>query len=209
MVLDEKNPTAVQVTVGAPDENGGRSMGSYSGPPTPWTLPGPRHADGLLAVEERTDTFEAPLWPPSDAVSVGFDGDYSRTGDGPSFQGLRQVWVRGEEAFVEVALPGDVAGDAQYFGMHPALLDAVQHANGYLGVGSAENPLLPFAWNGRAPARPGRHHAAGADHPARRRVGPGRPPSTLRACRCSAPSPWSCAPPACPAPRPRPGARSR
>ncbi|KPC74402.1 hypothetical protein ADL27_50365, partial [Streptomyces sp. NRRL F-6602] len=64
------------------------------------------------------------------------------------FQGLRQVWLRGEEAFVEVALPEEVAGDAQYFGMHPALLDAVQHANGYLGVGSEENPLLPFAWNG-------------------------------------------------------------
>ncbi|MFB7870515.1 type I polyketide synthase [Streptomyces diastaticus] len=148
MVLDEKNPTAVQVTVGAPDENGGRSISFYSRPSDAVDAPWTRHADGLLAVEERTDTFEAPLWPPSDAVSVGFDGDYSRTGYGPSFQGLRQVWVRGEEAFVEVALPGDVAGDAQYFGMHPALLDAVQHANGYLGVGSAENPLLPFAWNG-------------------------------------------------------------
>ncbi|MBL3808116.1 SDR family NAD(P)-dependent oxidoreductase [Streptomyces sp. BRB081] len=148
MVLDENNPTAVQVTVGAPDENGGRSISFYSRPSDAVDAPWTRHADGLLAVEERTDTFEAPLWPPSDAVSVGFDGDYSRTGYGPSFQGLRQVWVRGEEAFVEVALPGDVAGDAQYFGMHPALLDAVQHANGYLGVGSAENPLLPFAWNG-------------------------------------------------------------
>ncbi|MEY6564241.1 SDR family NAD(P)-dependent oxidoreductase, partial [Streptomyces sp. PGLac3x] len=148
MVLDEKHPVSVQVVVGAPDDTGTRSITFYSRPSDAVDAPWSRHADGFLAVEERTDSFEAPVWPPADAVSVEFDGDYSRTGYGPSFQGLRQVWLRGEEAFVEVALPEEVAGDAQYFGMHPALLDAVQHANGYLGVGSEENPLLPFAWNG-------------------------------------------------------------
>ncbi|WP_369214589.1 type I polyketide synthase, partial [Streptomyces flavofungini] len=130
MVLDEKVPTSVQVVIGAPGEDGSRSLTFYSRPSDaidgPWT----RHADGVLAVEEHTDPFEAPVWPPADAVSVEFDGDYSRTEYGPSFHGLRQVWVRGDEAFAEVALPEDVAGDAQYFGMHPALLDAVQHANG-------------------------------------------------------------------------------
>ncbi|PBO16915.1 polyketide synthase, partial [Streptomyces albidoflavus] len=148
MVLDEKHPVSVQVVVGAPDDTGTRSITFYSRPSDAVDAPWSRHADGFLAAEERTDSFEAPVWPPADAVSVEFDGDYSRTGYGPSFQGLRQVWLRGEEAFVEVALPEEVAGDAQYFGMHPALLDAVQHANGYLGVGSEENPLLPFAWNG-------------------------------------------------------------
>ncbi|MGW8066921.1 SDR family NAD(P)-dependent oxidoreductase, partial [Streptomyces ziwulingensis] len=148
MVLDEKVPTSVQVVIGAPGEDGSRSLALYSRPSDavdgPWT----RHADGVLAVEEHSDPFEAPAWPPADAVSVEFDGDYSRTEYGPSFHGLRRVWIRGDEAFAEVALPEEVAGDAQYFGMHPALLDAVQHANGYLGVGSADNPLLPFAWNG-------------------------------------------------------------
>ncbi|ESQ02134.1 FscE [Streptomyces sp. PVA_94-07] len=148
MVLDEKHPVSVQVVVGAPDDTGTRPVTFYSRPSDAVDAPWSRHADGFLAVQERTDSFEAPVWPPADAVSVEFDGDYSRTGYGPSFQGLRQVWLRGEEAFVEVALPEEVAGDAQYFGMHPALLDAVQHANGYLGVGSEENPLLPFAWNG-------------------------------------------------------------
>ncbi|MFD0176230.1 type I polyketide synthase, partial [Streptomyces rochei] len=148
MVLDEKVPTSVQVVVGAPDDDGSRSLTFYSRPSDavdgPWT----RHADGVLAVEEHSDPFETPVWPPADAASVGFDGDYSRTEYGPSFHGLRQVWVRGDEAFAEVTLPEEIAGDAQYFGMHPALLDAVQHANGYLGVGSADHPLLPFAWNG-------------------------------------------------------------
>ncbi|MYQ65094.1 MULTISPECIES: type I polyketide synthase [Streptomyces] len=148
MVLDAKVPTSVQVVIGAPGDDGSRTITFYSRPSDVVEGPWSRHADGLLAVEERTDTFEAPVWPPADAVSVQFDGDYSRTEYGPSFHGLRQVWIRGEEAFAEVSLPDDVAGDAQYFGMHPALLDAVQHANGYLGVGSAENPLLPFAWNG-------------------------------------------------------------
>uniref|UniRef100_UPI0034DF4C85 type I polyketide synthase n=1 Tax=Streptomyces mutabilis TaxID=67332 RepID=UPI0034DF4C85 len=148
MVLDEKVPTSVQVVIGAPDDDGSRSLTFYSRPSDavdgPWT----RHADGVLAVEEHSDPFETPVWPPADAVSVEFDGDYSRTEYGPCFHGLRQVWVRGDEAFAEVTLPEEIAGDAQYFGMHPALLDAVQHANGYLGVGSADNPLLPFAWNG-------------------------------------------------------------
>ncbi|MBU7600901.1 SDR family NAD(P)-dependent oxidoreductase [Streptomyces sp. P38-E01] len=148
MVLDEKVPTSVQVVIGAPGDDESRTITFYSRPSDVVEGPWSRHADGLLAVEERTDTFEAPVWPPADAVSVQFDGDYSRTEYGPAFHGLRQVWIRGEEAFVEVALPEEVAGDAQYFGMHPALLDAVQHANGYLGVGSADNPLLPFAWNG-------------------------------------------------------------
>ncbi|MEV7923028.1 SDR family NAD(P)-dependent oxidoreductase, partial [Streptomyces griseoviridis] len=148
MVLDAKVPTSVQVVIGAPGDDGSRTITFYSRPSDVIDGPWSRHADGLLAVEERTDTFETPVWPPADAVSVQFDGDYSRTEYGPSFHGLRQVWIRGDEAFAEVALPDEVAGDAQYFGMHPALLDAVQHANGYLGVGSADRPLLPFAWNG-------------------------------------------------------------
>ncbi|WP_159047050.1 type I polyketide synthase, partial [Streptomyces pactum] len=156
MILDEKVPTALQVVLGAPGEDGSRSIAFHSRPGDatdgPWTL----HATGLLAAEEHTTEFDVPEWPPAGAVSAGFDGSYERTEYGPAFQGLRQVWLRGDEAYVEVALPDDVAGDAQYFGMHPALLDAVQHANGYLGVGSEDNPLLPFAWNGVS------LHAAGA-----------------------------------------------
>ena len=78
-------------------------------------------------------------------------------GYGPSFQGVRAVWRRGEQVFAEVALPTD-ATDAG-FGIHPALLDATLHPAGLLtalnsngngnGNGDAEGGVgLPFAWSG-------------------------------------------------------------
>ncbi|MFD8088388.1 type I polyketide synthase, partial [Kitasatospora sp. NPDC059722] len=59
---------------------------------------------------------------------------------GPAFDGLRSVWRRGEETFVEAALPGDAADDAAGFGVHPALLAAVVRADG--------QGLVPVAWSG-------------------------------------------------------------
>ncbi|MFB9352659.1 SDR family NAD(P)-dependent oxidoreductase, partial [Streptomyces heliomycini] len=148
MVLDDKVPTALQVVLGAPDEEGTRTIAFYSRPSDATDGPWTRHATGSLAVAEHTAPFDVPVWPPADARPMPLDGTYERTEYGPCFQGMRKVWIRGQEAFVEVALPEEIAGDAQYFGIHPALLDAVQHANGYLGVGSEDNPLLPYIWNG-------------------------------------------------------------
>ncbi|MFI2380528.1 type I polyketide synthase, partial [Streptomyces sp. NPDC018964] len=148
MVLDEKVPTALQVVLGAPDEEGTRTIAFYSRPSDAVDAPWTRHATGSLAAAEHTAPFDVPVWPPADARPMPVDGTYERTEYGPCFQGMRKVWIRGQEAFVEVALPEEIAGDAQYFGIHPALLDAVQHANGYLGVGSEDNPLLPYIWNG-------------------------------------------------------------
>ncbi|MFG3003605.1 type I polyketide synthase [Streptomyces calvus] len=156
MVLDEKVPTALQVVLGAPDDEGTRSIAFYSRPSDATDAPWTRHATGTLAADEHTAPFDVPVWPPADARPMPVDGTYERTEYGPSFQGMRAVWIRGQEAFVEVALPEEIAGDAQYFGIHPALLDAVQHANGYLGVGSEDNPLLPYIWSGVS------LHAAGA-----------------------------------------------
>jgi candicidin polyketide synthase FscE len=156
MVLDEKVPTALQVVLGAPDDEGTRSIAFYSRPSDATDAPWTRHATGTLAADEHTAPFDVPVWPPADARPMPVDGTYERTEYGPSFQGMRTVWIRGQEAFVEVALPEEIAGDAQYFGIHPALLDAVQHANGYLGVGSEDNPLLPYIWSGVS------LHAAGA-----------------------------------------------
>ncbi|MFD8524945.1 type I polyketide synthase, partial [Streptomyces capillispiralis] len=148
MVLNEKVPTALQVVLGAPDEEGTRTIAFYSRPSDATDAPWTRHATGSLAAAEHTAPFDVPVWPPADAQPMPIDGTYERTEYGPCFQGMRKVWIRGQEAFVEVALPEEIAGDAQYFGIHPALLDAVQHANGYLGVGSEDNPLLPYIWNG-------------------------------------------------------------
>ncbi|CAM5307150.1 Phenolphthiocerol synthesis polyketide synthase type I Pks15/1 [Streptomyces antimycoticus] len=69
---------------------------------------------------------------------------------GPSFQGLRAVWRDGADLLAEVALP-EAAGDADGFGIHPALLDAALHP--MLLAADAESAdddgmRLPFAWNG-------------------------------------------------------------
>ena len=68
---------------------------------------------------------------------------------GPAFRGLRSVWRRGAEVFVEAALPEQAKADASRFGLHPVLLDAVLHgivAGGILA--ESELTRLPFEWEG-------------------------------------------------------------
>ncbi|MFK0000694.1 type I polyketide synthase, partial [Streptomyces werraensis] len=168
LVVPEHGGVRVQVAVGAPGENGARTVEIYSqredGPDDgdTWT----RHATGTLSVAasatgERTD-FTA--WPPAGAapVEIGdFYGGLSERGYGygPAFQGVRAVWRRGEEVFAEVALPEEHHKDAARFGIHPALLDAALQAGTIGSAADAEDsgePVLAFAWNGLV------LHAAGA-----------------------------------------------
>ncbi|KPC70504.1 hypothetical protein ADL35_38490, partial [Streptomyces sp. NRRL WC-3753] len=86
------------------------------------------------------------VWPPRGAVAADLEGFYARTEYGPVFQGLRAVWTRDDEAFVEVALPPQV-DDAEYYGMHPALLDAAVQSVGFAGLGDGKK-LVPFSWSG-------------------------------------------------------------
>ncbi|MEV7427890.1 type I polyketide synthase [Streptomyces sp. NPDC091212] len=138
----------VQVLVAAPDESGARTVTVHSrldgAPEQSWT----EHAVGLLTTGERVAAFDTTVWPPENAVVMDLEGFYERTDYGPAFQGLRSVWLRGHEAFVEAVLPSGVADDAEMFGLHPALLDAVLHAHGFAGVGDENNLLMPFGWNG-------------------------------------------------------------
>ncbi|GAU71657.1 polyketide synthase, partial [Streptomyces sp. NBRC 110611] len=156
LVLQEERATQVQVLVSAPDEAGARTISVHSlpdgDPDQPWT----QHAGGTLTRGERIGDFGAQVWPPQDAVRVDLEGFYDGTGYGPAFQGLRAVWRREDEAFVEVMLPEQVAGEAGAFGLHPALLDAVLQAHRMAGVGGEGDQLLPFAWRGVS------LHAAGA-----------------------------------------------
>ena len=71
-------------------------------------------------------------------------------GYGPAFRGLEAVWRRGEEVFAEVALPEGEREEAVRFGVHPALLDAALHANGFGSFGAGDDGVLrlPFAWTG-------------------------------------------------------------
>jgi acyl transferase domain-containing protein/D-arabinose 1-dehydrogenase-like Zn-dependent alcohol dehydrogenase/acyl carrier protein len=169
LVLPEHGGVQLQIAVEQPDESGCRSLSVHSRPQDPasegvgsspeaWT----RHAAGVLApgdpaaeraeLAERMAGLTAGAWPPPDAESVAVDDLYDRLAErglayGPAFQGLQAVWRRGDELLVEVALPDEQRGQAELFGVHPALLDAALHALG-LGLLGAEggSVQLPFSW---------------------------------------------------------------
>ncbi|MEU8703531.1 type I polyketide synthase, partial [Streptomyces sp. NPDC048680] len=123
-----------------------------------WVL----HADGVLGVGEPVPAFDLTAWPPPGAVAVRTDDAYELLHQqgyvyGPVFRGLKAVWRRGDDVFAEVELPEQAHGDAERFGLHPALLDATMHALGVgEGVTGDEPTELPFSWTDVS------LHAAGA-----------------------------------------------
>uniref|UniRef100_UPI0037DA5C4D type I polyketide synthase n=1 Tax=Streptomyces winkii TaxID=3051178 RepID=UPI0037DA5C4D len=158
LVLGEREAVDIQVRAGAPDEEGRRPVAIHSraanSPEGEWTP----HVEGTLGPDEPRTGEAAEHWPPEGADQIDLDGFYDRLAEdgglayGPVFRGLRGAWRRGEDVFVEAALPEE-AEDAAEFGLHPALLDSALHAIGLLedaGQG------LPFEWSGVS------LHAAGA-----------------------------------------------
>ncbi|MEU6133029.1 SDR family NAD(P)-dependent oxidoreductase, partial [Saccharopolyspora sp. NPDC047091] len=155
LVLPADGGVRVQVRVAAPDADGRRPADVFAraDEDSPWT----RHATGVLGAAADTGV---PLteWPPA-AEPVALDGAYERLAElgfdyGPAFRGLHRVWRGDGEVFAEVALPSDV--DTDEFGLHPALLDAVQQAAAFADLGPISRGGLPFAWEG------GALHATGA-----------------------------------------------
>jgi acyl transferase domain-containing protein/NADPH:quinone reductase-like Zn-dependent oxidoreductase/acyl carrier protein len=179
LLLSEENAVQLQVTVGEPDEAGRRSLGVYSRPEGAveggvvaaegsWT----RHASGVLAltgaalsraaavVGERAGMLGDGSWPPQDAQPIDIDGLYDVLAErgfeyGPVFQGLRAAWRRGKDLFAEVALSPDTQGEADAFGVHPALLDSAFHVGLSVMMGEAgedewerSGVRLPFSFNG-------------------------------------------------------------
>jgi polyketide synthase 12 len=156
LILGERGGVAVQVVVGAQDESGERSVRIYSridgdGADQAWT----RHAEGVLAPTPDAIPYEEfDRWPPEDAEPIDVSEAYLVLATrgyeyGPAFRGLRSVWRRGNEVFVEAALPDNTTADASRFGLHPVLLDAILHGIGAGGI-LAESQLtrLPFEWEG-------------------------------------------------------------
>ncbi|WAZ19995.1 SDR family NAD(P)-dependent oxidoreductase [Streptomyces cinnabarinus] len=156
LILPEQGAVHLQVVVGALDAQGQRGLAVYSraedsAPDQEWTL----HAEGVLSPEPVTPSGAGLTdWPPTGAESVDVSGFYPGVeavgyGYGPAFQGLRAVWRRGGEVFAEVELGETARAEAGRFGIHPALLDAALHANGYGEFGGGGELLrLPFAWTG-------------------------------------------------------------
>ncbi|AUX26446.1 polyketide synthase [Sorangium cellulosum] len=134
LVLSPRSAVELQVKVGEPDAAGRRTFAAYSRPEASdaeWT----QHATGVLSAEAAAgaDVADLSMWPPPGAELVASDGGYAWLaaqgyGYGPAFQALREVWRAGEALYARVALPDAVAGTAQGFGIHPALLDAVLHS---------------------------------------------------------------------------------
>ncbi|WP_433390866.1 SDR family NAD(P)-dependent oxidoreductase [Micromonospora sp. KLBMP9576] len=140
LVLPPTGGVAVQVLVGGESE-AGRTVRVRARTDTEWVL----HAEGVLTVAPDEAVVAPVQWPPTGATPL--DVDYRALardgyGYGPTFQGVRAAYRRGDEVFAEVALP-DTA-DADGFGVHPALLDAALHA----AIPTDGTMRLPYAWSG-------------------------------------------------------------
>ncbi|WP_340556932.1 type I polyketide synthase [Streptomyces sp. GSL17-111] len=175
LVLPEKDAVRLQVTVGAPDEAGRRTLAVHARPDravddADWTC----HATGFVASDEARPDWDLAQWPPVGAEAVDVSGLYEQAaelglGYGSAFRGLRALWRRGDERFAEVALAPEQRTEASAFGLHPALLDAALHASladkpaqgddadGGDGPDGGRTVRLPFAWSDV------RLHAAGAE----------------------------------------------
>ncbi|MEV6931018.1 type I polyketide synthase [Dactylosporangium sp. NPDC051485] len=152
LTLGGAGAVQLQVWIGEPDGDGRRALTVHSRreEEDAWT----RHAVGELAPGAPEAPGGPPAqWPPSGARPVPLDGFYRNTfesgyGYGPVFQGLRAAWRLGDDVYAEIALPEDRRDEAARFGLHPALLDAAQHAIGLLEPADQERLRLPFAWAG-------------------------------------------------------------
>ncbi|MFI6172959.1 SDR family NAD(P)-dependent oxidoreductase [Nocardia sp. NPDC051052] len=166
LALPASGGVQVQVVVAGVGEQGERAVAVYARPEAERSHPGSGadwtlHAEGVVSSGGNVFGAELPAmsaelaqWPPVGAVGVDLAGLYDRLADagyryGPSFRGLRSVWRRGADLFVEAALPEPGAEVARYR-LHPALLDAVLH--GMAAAAETEvdrggqGPRLPFAW---------------------------------------------------------------
>jgi polyketide synthase 12 len=155
LIVGEHGGVAVQVVVGAWRESGERPVRIYSriddGADRAWT----RHAEGVLApAADGTPMEEFNQWPPEGAEPIEVSEAYPQLAArgyeyGPAFRGLRSVWRRGAEVFVEAALPEQAKADASRFCLHPVLLDAILHGIGAGGLlADSELTRLPFEWEG-------------------------------------------------------------
>ena len=146
LVLPANGAVELQVTVGAADEGGRRSVALHSRSEASSVEGGwRRHATGLLGQDPGEASFDLRAWPPPGAEALDLSGVYERLaeaglGYGPAFQGLKAGWKRGEELFAEVELPPEAG-----YGLHPALFDAALHL---LAAEEQGEISLPFSWSG-------------------------------------------------------------
>ncbi|WP_422070527.1 type I polyketide synthase [Streptomyces orinoci] len=174
LTLPDQGAVHLQVRVGAPGENGHRSLGVYSRPEEApdWVC----HARGQLAPEAAAPpAAPGEDWPPPGAEPVPLEGFYERLAAegldyGPAFRGLSRAWRLGEAVFAELALDRTARAGAGAYGVHPALLDSALHLALLDGALAGRSRLrIPFAWQdvschgAGAPALRARLTPAGTD----------------------------------------------
>jgi acyl transferase domain-containing protein/acyl carrier protein len=152
LILGEDGAVQLQLSLGAPDAAGARTIDIHSRAEGADAGDGwIRHAAGAVAPATPAEGGPVAEWPPAGAEAVAVDDLYDRVADeigflyGPAFQGLRAAWREGDRLFAEVELAEAQAADAARFAIHPALLDAALHTVFASGEGVAE---LPFSWRG-------------------------------------------------------------
>uniref|UniRef100_UPI00066E20FE type I polyketide synthase n=1 Tax=Streptomyces sp. SBT349 TaxID=1580539 RepID=UPI00066E20FE len=156
LVLPAQGELRLQVELGPPDDHGQRELTLHSRLPDE-SGPGGwiRHATGLVgpARHELPAAEDFTRWPPPDAEPVPTEGLYERAAAlglryGPLFRGVRAAWRRGDELFADVRLAEELRGEADAYGVHPALLDAALHAVGLGPATDSDQVRLPFSWHG-------------------------------------------------------------
>nr|AWW87422.1 type I polyketide synthase [Streptomyces sp.] len=157
LVLPETGSLALQLVLGTPDEDEQRILTLYSRPQdAPANTPWDRHGEAVLSPAPEANTPRATeAWPPADATPLAIDGAYERFADrgihiGPSLQGLRAVWRRGEQLFAEIDPPYADAAEAEQYSLHPALLTTalLTLMPGLTPDATTEEIRLPFSWAG-------------------------------------------------------------
>ncbi|MEW2087492.1 SDR family NAD(P)-dependent oxidoreductase [Streptomyces sp. NPDC005283] len=158
LVLAEDATVRLQVAVGAPDGAGSRTVTLYSQPQdAPFGTAWRQHATGVLTEQSTPagpETFaDLAQWPVAGAEQLPLDSFYDTFRArglqyGPAFQGLTELWRKGDTAYGLVRLPEGLTVDD--FGIHPALLDAALHTLVAVQdeAGTDGRILLPFEWTG-------------------------------------------------------------
>ena len=115
----------------------------------------PRHRHRSPTIRSPSRSPPDAQWPPAGAepAAVGDFYDWLLARGfcyGPAFQGVQDVWRRGDELFAQVTLREEEQKGAARFGVHPALLDAAMHPMVlHLDDGDRQGQAwLPFSWRG-------------------------------------------------------------
>ncbi|MFH8371836.1 SDR family NAD(P)-dependent oxidoreductase [Streptomyces sp. NPDC018031] len=159
LTLSAGSESRLQLVADAPDPAGRRALRICSQPVVAvaadpedgdsWIC----HATGVLAPGTTAGAGLTGPWPPAGAEPVDIIALYppaEAAGDryGPAFRGVRAVWRHGADLLAEVALSPEAEEDADGFGIHPALLEAVLQPAALLDEFADGRTWLPFAWTG-------------------------------------------------------------